>query len=178
MNIDLIYQKNAFNFDLREDIYVKYLQDLSSKLISKDKSTFSLLYKKKDLSKYPDFLLKDLINTKENNIPIEIVLKNNSKPKDKKILPKINIYKSIKIDSIEKHHKPNKLLNKTEIYNLSNKENLVKDLEDNSKQNYSSDKYRNSRNNKIVKNEVFEALYNSKESEILALMNNFSQIIK
>ncbi len=89
MNINLIYRKNAFNFDLREDIDVKYLQDLSSKLISKDKSTFSLLYKNKDLSKNPEFLLKDLINTEETNIPIEIALKNNSKPKDKKILPKL-----------------------------------------------------------------------------------------
>jgi len=179
MNINLIYRKNAFNFDLREDIDVKYLQDLSSKLISKDKSTFSLLYKNKDLSKNPEFLLKDLINTEETNIPIEIALKNNSKPKDKKILPKINLYKNIKIDySIEKHHKPNKLLNKTEIYNLSNKENIIKDLQDNSKQNYSSDKYRDSRNNKNVKNEIFEALYNSKENEIITLMNNLSQIIK
>jgi hypothetical protein len=184
MNINLIYEKNPFNFDLREDISVKYLQDLSSKLISKDKSTFTLLYKNKDLSKNPDFLLKDLVNTEETNIPIEISLKN--KPKDKKILPKISLFKDInkdinkdiKVHSTEKYHKSNKLLSKMQIYNISNKENSIKDLNENSKQNYSSDKYRDYRNEKIVKNEVFEAIYNSKETEILSLMQNLSQIIK
>ena len=175
MNINLIYQKNAFNFDLRKDICVKYLQDLSSKLISKDKSKFSLLYKNKDLSKNPEFLLKDLINKEETNIPIEIALKNYSKFNVKKILPKININRNIRVDSREKYHKPNTLLNKTEIYNLSNKENLIKDLKD---KNYSTDKYRDSRNNKNAKNEIFEAVYNNKESEILTLMNKLSQIIK
>ena len=34
------------------------------------------------------------------------------------------------------------------------------------------------KNDKIIKNEVFEALYNNKENEILSLMNNLSQIIK
>ena len=177
MNINLIYRKNIFNFDLREDISVKYLEDLSSKLISKDKSTFTLLYKNNDLSKNPECLIKDLVNIEETNIPIEISLKNYTKPKDKKILPKLNLYKNIKINSIEKHRKPNKISNKTEIYNLSNKEISSKDLQI-SKQNYSSDKYRDSRNDRIVKNEVFEVLYNSKENEILSLMNNLSQIIK
>ena len=34
------------------------------------------------------------------------------------------------------------------------------------------------KNDKIMKNEIFEALYNNKENEILSLMNNLSQIIK
>ena len=178
MNINLIYQKNAFNFDLRRDISVKYLEDLSSKLISKDKSTFTLLYKNKVLSKSSEFLLKDLINTKETNIPIEISLKNNLKPKTKKILPKINISKDIKFNSIEKNNNEKKLLNKTEIFNIPNKENSIKEIQENPKHNFNSDKYKIMRNDKIVKNEIFEVIYNNKENELLSLMNNFSQIIK
>jgi len=178
MNINLIYQKYTFNFDLRENISVTYLKDLSSKLIRKDKSTFTLLYKNKDLSKNPEILLKDLVNTEETNIPIEITLNNNTEPNDKKILPNINLSKDINVNSIEKYHKGNKILNKSEIYNLPNKDYLIKDLQENSKQNYSSDKYRMKRKDKIIKNEIFEALYNSKENEILSLMNNLSKIIK
>ena len=178
MNINLIYQEKAFNFDLRTDTSVKYLEDLSSKLICKDKSTFTLVYKNNDLSKNPESLLKELINTEETNIPIEISLKNNTKPKIKKILPKIELSKEIKAHSKEKYHKGNILLNKTEIYNISNKGYSIKDLQEYSKQNYSSDKYRMKKNDKIIKNEVFEALYNNKENEILSLMNNLSQIIK
>ena len=178
MNINLIYQKEAFNFDLRADISVKYLEDLSSRLISKDKSTFTLVYKNNDLSKNPESLLKDLINTEETNIPIEISLKNNSKPKTKKILPKIKLFKDNKVNSKEKYHKEKILLNKTEIYNIPSKGYSIKELQENSKQNYSSDKYRMNRNDKIIKNEIFESLYNNKEKEILSLMNNLSQIIK
>ena len=178
MSINLIYQKEAFNFDLRADISVKYLEDLSSRLISKDKSNFTLLYKNNVLSKNPESLLKDLINTEETNIPIEISLKNNSKPKTKKILPKIKLFKDNKVNSKEKYHKEKILLNKTEIYNIPNKDYSIKELQENSKQNYSSDKYRMNRNDKIIKNEIFESLYNNKEKEILSLMNNLSQIIK
>jgi len=91
MNINLIYQEKAFNFDLRADISVKYLEDLSNKLINKDKSTFILVYKNNDLSKNPESLLKHLINAEEVNIPIEISLKDNTKPKIKKILPNIKL---------------------------------------------------------------------------------------
>ena len=135
MNINLIYQKNSFNFDLRENISVNYLKDLSSKLISKDKSTFILLYKNKDLSKNPEFLLKDLVNIEETKIPIEISLNNNIEPSDKKNLPRINLSKDIKVNTIEKYHKGNKILNKSEINHLPNKDYLIKDLKENSKQN-------------------------------------------
>ena len=178
MNINLIYQKKAFNFDLREDTSIKYLENLSSKLISKDKSNFTLVYKNNDLSKNPESLLKDLINTEETNIPIEISLKNNTKSNTKKILPKINLSKDYKVFSKEKYNKGKILLNKTEIYNIPNKDYSIKELQENSKQNYSSDKYRMNRNDKIIKNEIFESLYNNKEKEILSLMNNLSQIIK
>ena len=178
MNINLIYQKKAFNFDLREDTSIKYLENLSSKLISKDKSNFTLVYKNNDLSKNPESLLKDLINTEETNIPIEISLKNNTKSNTKKILPKINLSKDYKVFSKEKYNKGKILLNKTEIYNIPSIGYSIKELQENSKQNYSSDKYRMNRNDKIIKNEIFESLYNNKEKEILSLINNLSQIIK
>ena len=175
MNINLIYQKKAFNFDLREDTSIKYLEDLFGKLnqiINPQKNNIHFL------SKNPGSLLKDLINTEETNIPIEISLKNNTKSNTKKILPKINLSKDYKVFSKEKYNKGKILLNKTEIYNIPNKDYSIKDLQENSKQNYSSDKYRMNRNDKIIKNEIFESLYNNKEKEILSLMNNLSQIIK
>ena len=43
MNIDLIYQGNKYNFDLRKDINLKYIHNLASKLIDKDISTFDLI---------------------------------------------------------------------------------------------------------------------------------------
>ena len=66
MNINLIYQNNSFNFDLRKDISIKYLEDLVSKLINKDKSSFELLYENNNLADYTNSLLKDHIKTDSN----------------------------------------------------------------------------------------------------------------
>ena len=76
MNINLIYLGNNYNFDLRRDANIKYIQGLASKLISKDSSTFHLLYKKNCLSDYDDTtLIKDLTKD-DNNISITITHKN------------------------------------------------------------------------------------------------------
>ena len=61
MNINLVYQNKSFNFDLRKDISIKYLEDLASKLINKDISSFELLYKDNILSDDKNSLLKNII---------------------------------------------------------------------------------------------------------------------
>jgi ABC-type thiamine transport system substrate-binding protein len=80
MNIDLIYKSNSFNFDLRKDISVKYLEDMASKLISKDKSYFDLFYNNNNLSEYSNSLLKD-VTQNEGTIPIVISPKINQRRK-------------------------------------------------------------------------------------------------
>ena len=57
MNIDLKYKNKSYNFQLRKDISIKYIEDMASKLISKDKSSFDLLYNNNILSEYSNYLL-------------------------------------------------------------------------------------------------------------------------
>ena len=75
MNIDLIYQGTNYNFDLRKDINIKYIQDLASKLISKDSSTFNLIYKNINLSEFQNTTPIKEITKDDNNISIIIATK-------------------------------------------------------------------------------------------------------
>lgn len=173
MNINLIYQNNSFNFDLRKDISIKYIEDLASKLINKDKSSFELLYKDNILSENKNILLKDIVET-ETNIPININTKypNKQLPKSKKIFPKIKLFNRKNIGE-NNDLKNNLLLNETEI-SQSLSENSIKLL-----QNLS--KYKLKNKNKIeytTQNKVFEEIYNTKDNEIINLMKNLSQKIK
>lgn len=173
MNINLIYQNNSFNFDLRKDISIKYIEDLASKLINKDKSSFELLYKDNILSENKNSLLKDIVET-ETNIPININTKypNKQEPKSKKIFPKIKLFNRKNIGE-NNDLKNNLLLNETEI-SPSLSENSIKVL-----QNLS--KYKLKNKNKIeytTQNKVFEEIYNTKDNEIINLMKNLSQKIK
>ena len=65
MNKDLKYKKNSYKFHLRKDISIKYIEDMASKLISKDKSSFDLLYNNNILSGNSNYLLKDIIQTEK-----------------------------------------------------------------------------------------------------------------
>ena len=71
MDIDLKYKNNLYNFQLRKDISIKYIEDMASKLTNKDKSSFDLLYNNNILPGNSNDLLKDIIET-EKNIPIII----------------------------------------------------------------------------------------------------------
>ena len=173
MNINLIYQNNSFNFDLRKDISIKYIEDLASKLINKDKSSFELLYKDNILSENKNSLLKDIVET-ETNIPININTKypNKQLTKSKKIFPKIKLFNNKKIGD-NNDLKNNLLLNETEISQTLS-ENSIKVF-----QNLS--KYKLKNKNKIeytTQNKVFEEIYNAKDNEIINLLKNLSQKIK
>jgi hypothetical protein len=110
MNIELIYKNNSFNFDLRKDISVKYLEDMASKLISKDKSSFDLLYNNNNLSEYSNSLLKD-VTKNEGTIPIVISPRiNKNKTKIQKVLPKIKLIKNIIKTSNDNNDKNNVLI--------------------------------------------------------------------
>ena len=75
MNIDLVYKGNNFKFDLRKDVTIKYIKDLSSKLINRDSSNFELCYKENFFSDFEEtMLLKDLVKN-DKNITIKIVSK-------------------------------------------------------------------------------------------------------
>jgi hypothetical protein len=177
MNIDLIYKSNSFNFDLRKDISVKYLEDMASKLISKDKSYFDLFYNNNNLSEYSNSLLKD-VTQNEGTIPIVISPKiNQSRTNVQQILPKIKLTKYIKKTSKENIIKNNILIlnNNENFHPLSG--NSTKNMLKN-KLNINAQKKKQKEKKYHIKNEVFEEIYDNKESELLILMTTLSQKIK
>jgi len=180
MNINLIYKKHSFSFDLRKDISIKYVEDLASKLINKDKSSFDLLYKENVISQSSDSLLKDVVDS-DTNIQIIISLKNKvPKLNIMKILPKVKLVKNINLNLNTKANiiRYNDLIvNKTEILN-SLSDNSLKEKQELSKNNFSFDVYKIKEKKQQLKNEVFEGVYNNKENELLSLMMNLSQKIK
>ena len=86
MNINLIYKGKNYNFDLRKDITLKYIQNLVSKLISKNSSTIELMYKNSNLGEYPETTLLKDITKDDTAISITITLKENNEKKKKKVL--------------------------------------------------------------------------------------------
>ena len=86
MNINLIYKGKNYNFDLRKDITLKYIQNLVSKLISKNSSTIELMYKNSKLGEYPETTLLKDITKDDTAISITITLKENNEKKKKKVL--------------------------------------------------------------------------------------------
>jgi len=180
MNINLIYKKYSFGFDLRKDISIKYVEDLASKLINKDKSSFHLLYKDNIISESSDSLLKDKVDT-NSNIQIIISPKNDvPRLNIMKILPKVRKFKNINLnlnnkESIDRNN--DLIINKTEILN-SLSDNSLKEKQELSKNNFSFDKYKIKEKKQKLKNAVFEGIYNNKENELLSLMINLSQKIK
>ncbi len=136
MNINLIYQNNSFNFDLRKDVSIKYIEDLASKLINKDKSFFNLSFKDNILSENPNTLLKDIVKT-ETNVPITITLKNSHGHSEAtNILPKLKISNNLSLNNTESNEtKNNLILNETEL-SQSLSENSLKVLQHISKLNF------------------------------------------
>lgn len=180
MNINLIYKENSFSFDLRKDISIKYVEDLASKLINKDKSSFDLLYKDNIISVSSDSLLKNIVDT-DTNIQIIISPKNKvPKLNIMKILPKVKLFNNINLNlnkkqSIDRNN--DLIINKTEIMN-SLSDNSLKEKQELSKNNFSFDKYKINGKKQQLKNAVFIGIYNNKENELLSLMINLSQKIK
>ena len=175
MNINLIYQNNTFNFDLRKDITINYLEELASKLINKDKSSFELFFKDYNLSDYRNSLLKEFVES-ESNISILIspkLKRQNIKTNNK--LPKIKLSKSLKVTSLDKNNDHN--LNKTEAYQALN-DNSINDISDYSKNNISMDIKRKRVKKFNIENKVFKDIYDNKENDLISLMKNLSQKIK
>ena len=174
MNIDLIYQGNKYNFDLRKDINLKYIHNLASKLIDKDISTFDLIYKNEILSDYQySTLLKDLSND-NNNISIIISPKDNNN-----MLSNVKIKIFTKIKNLKISKNPDNINNQ----NIMPKSDFI--ISQNNSRENSKKKLYLAKNKKaeitkeyISENKVFEDIYNSKENEIISLMNDLSQKIK
>ena len=173
MNLNLIYQGINYNFDLRKDINLKYVQDIASKLISKDSSTFELLYKNLFLSQY------------ENSTPMKDIVKD-----DKNICIIISSKDKNKLQTIDGNKKLKRIKDLEQGRNTGNLNNLKIMLNSpiltpiNSKNKSVNQDFKEIRNkNKksleyITENTVFEDIYNLKENEIFLLMNNLSQKIK
>ena len=175
MNINLIYQNNSFNFDLRKDASIRYLEDLASKLINKDKASFNLSYKDNILSEGPNTLLKDILKT-ETNVHITISPKvNRSGGKIKKILPKLQISNQSISNTESIETKNNLIMNDTEL-SQSFSENSIKVLQHLSKHNFG--KIKNQKYEYFTQNKVFEEIYNSKENKLLKFLKILSQKIK
>ena len=174
MNINLIYRNNSFNFDLRSDISISYLEDLASKLISKDKSSFELVYNEEILSENKKLLLKDVIKPKVNE-PINIYINTFEKQvKQKQIFPKIKLFNNVitKPDNYESKNN-NIFLNETEI-SQSLSENSLKLFHNFSRNNFKKKK----KVEFTTQNKVFEETYNSKDNELFSLLKTLSQKIK
>ena len=173
MNINLIYHNNSFNFDLRSDISISYLEDLASKLINKDKSSFELIYKDENLSGNKKSLLKDKINPRANE-PIDIYINIfEIQAKQKKIFPKIKLFNNVitKTDNYESKNN-NIFLNETEI-SQSLSENSI-----NIFQNFSKNIKKKKKVEYTTQNKVFEEIFNLKDNELLSLLKALSQKIK
>ena len=168
MNINLIYKTNSFNFDLRKNISIKYIEDLASKLINKDKLLFELLYKGKIISESKNSLLKDIITKDDPNISIII----SEKLPLKKELPQLKIFNNL--NKTDNNAKNNLFLNDTDI-SKSLSENSIKIFQNLSKQDFKNKKIKNENS---IQNKVFEEIYNAKDNEIFSLMKTFSQKIK
>lgn len=174
MNIDLIYQGKNYNFDLRKDVNIKYIQDLASKLISKDSKTFELLYNNMILSEHENTTLLKEITKEDNNISIIITTKD-----------KVSMLFTDKTKKLKKIKDINLLKNISNINGLKIKLNssLTSPINSNNKStNLSIDILNNKKNKKpfeyISENKVFEEVYNSKENEIYSLMNILSEKMK
>ena len=170
MNIEFIYQGNNYNFDLRKDITIKYIQDLASKLISKDTSSFDLLYKNDLLSEYKDSTLMKDLTKDDTNINIIIIKKGkNGFLLNEKL-------RQLKLRELDQ--------NKNNINIIKLKSNLntpltissINSKKKNSNQNLSL--FHNKKNEYISENKVFEEVHNLKDNEIFSLMNYFSRKIK
>ena len=170
MNISLVYQGNNFNFDLRKDVNIKYIQDLASKLISKDSSTLDLLYKNNYLSDYPDTTLIKNIIKDDRNISIRITQKDQNNE-----LSSDNLTKLKKKDlDLSKNSINSKIMSNSTLLspiNSQKRNQSVNQQLSNSILNKKTTEY-------ISKNKVFEEVYNLKENEIFSLMKNLSQKIK
>ena len=170
MNIDLIYQGNSYNFDLRKDINIKYIYDLASKLINKDISTFELFYKKENLSDYEySTLLKDLV---KDSVNISILI---SPKENNNLLSSEKIYKKIKELKSSKNSDNKYKVMLTSPRNISQNNSRKSS---NAKINLFQNKKTKITKEYIFENKVFEDIYNSKENEIISLMNDLSQKIK
>ena len=175
MNINLVYQNKSFNFDLRKDISIKYLEDLASKLINKDISSFELLYKDNILSDDKNSLLKNIIQGETASIIISPKFQENKKKAVKK-LPKLKIINNLN-NTNTTSIKNNILLNETEI-SQSFSENSIKAIQNLSKINSKVKSNKIKKSEGTTENKVFEEIYNAKDNELISLMNDLSQKIK
>lgn len=176
MNINLIYQNSSFSFDLRKDVTIKYIENITTKLINKDKSFFNLIYEDIILSDTPNSLLRNIVK-EENNIPIIISPKtSNGKPKNSNILPKLKSCNHSSNNNTESYVTNNNLLsNETEL-SQSFSEKSIKALQ---RLNKHSQTNRGKKKTEYTTgNVVFEEVYNSKDNEFLSLLKILSQKIK
>ena len=173
MNINLIYQGVNYNFDLRKDTNIKYIRDLASKLISKDSSSFELLYKNENLSEYGNAtLIKDLIKD-DKNICIIIWEKNKNKPiknDENKKLKKIRDFDQVRNTS---HMNDTKIMLNSPLITPINSKNKSMN------KNFNQIRIKKRKSKEyITENTVFEDIYNLKEKEIFSLMKSLTQKIK
>lgn len=170
MNIEFIYQGNNYNFDLRKDITIKYIQDLASKLISKDTSSFDLLYKSDLLSEYKNSTLMKDLTKDDTNINIIIIKKGkNGFLLNEKL-------RQLKLRELDQNKNNINIIKLKSNHNTPLTISSINSKKKNSNQNLSL--FHNKKNEYISENKVFEEVHNLKDNEIFSLMNYFSRKIK
>ena len=177
MNINLIYENNSFKFDLKKDASIHHLENLASKLINKDKTSFDLSYNDNIITGHPNKPLKDILNS-ETNICITISpKKNKSVTKIQKVLPQLKKSNHSMNNTESNETKNNIITNDIEIsQSQSFSDNSIKALQHLSKQVFL--KKNKTKKSYITKNLVFEEVYNAKDNELFKLLNDLSQKIK
>ncbi len=74
MNMNLIYEGNKYEFDIPNEVNIKYIKELTSKIFQYEEKGLDLMYKDENLNDYNDkMLVNKLISGNEKNITIHLV---------------------------------------------------------------------------------------------------------
>ena len=74
MNINLIYEGNKYEFDIPNQVNIKYIKELTSKIFHYEEKGLDLMFKDENLNDYNDkMLINELVSEYEKNITIHLV---------------------------------------------------------------------------------------------------------
>ena len=166
MIIYFIYKSSSFNFNIKNDVSITYLKNLASKMINKDKTCFDLFYNNKILSENDSSLFH--LSNNQTNISIIISLKKNNSNKSNINLPLLTLPNKANL---------NLNLNESEICSDSFSREINKNPKNFMKRKIGNDKLTQKKEEYITINKVFEDVYNSKDKEIISLLNNLANKI-
>ena len=172
MNINLEYEGKHYNFDIKKDVKIDYLKELSSKLFKSDKTLLELICNNNKLDgKNENILIQDLIPKGKNSTVLTVQMSDDIRKdniNNTKIKKIINNKQSqdLKTNKDELDINKNKINNN--IYKTNNNANNKINIEVNDNYNI----------NKMFENKIFIANYIKKSNELFAMMKEFNDKVK